>query len=118
MAKPGRKPLVITEEWQQDLNGWMTIPQAANYKGCTAKAIHKKIDRGTIKPRRFGSTLLVAKSDIDDWKLNEKMQTGIKNALQQKRAEMQAIRSALHLDKPKEEEAVLTAVPQRRSPFD
>lgn len=120
----------------EDLNGWMTISQAARYKGCTGKAIRMRILRGTMPHRRLGNTMLVRKTDLDAWQLNETMQEAQKNNWRQKkelaqrlapgepsqREIMEAIERTNGLPAEElrfdERSIVATAADRRRSPFD
>ena len=62
------------EHKPMDLSGYMTISQAAKYKGCTGQGIRMRIRRGTMPYLRLGNTMLVRKAELDAWDLNETMQ--------------------------------------------
>jgi excisionase family DNA binding protein len=44
---------------------WLSVADAATLLGCTAKAIHSKVERGVLTRHRFDGRLYVSRRELD-----------------------------------------------------
>jgi len=44
---------------------WLTIPQTADYLGCSVGAVRGRVERGTIPVKRNGSRVLIDREALD-----------------------------------------------------